>query len=287
MALTPITNGMSGSAARAAINTCFTKVDTVETGADVTDLTNVGVALASSSAKGTIVDADLLNIQDSAASYAPKTTLWSLVKSTLKAYFDGVYQTIGTLKSATTVITIGAATAPTSGQVLTAASSTEANWQTPSSGGGIMPIQATKTDAFSTTSANGVWADVTGLSVVITPTTSAKRVLVELVLFLANNGAAGVGFQAVRGSTPLLVGDVTGLQTAVGGAALGPNNYYPQTVAWSYVDSPATTSATTYKVQITGLSSGGVTSYVNRNADNSNNSYTSHGSSMIRVTEVN
>lgn len=39
------------------------------------------------------------------------------------------------LRSATTTISIGGATAPTSGQVLTAISSTSAGWQTPSSGG--------------------------------------------------------------------------------------------------------------------------------------------------------
>jgi len=69
----------------------YTKLAGIEAGADVTDLTNVGAALTTAAAKGTIVDADLVNIQDSAASFAPKTTLWSLVKSTLKTYFDTLY----------------------------------------------------------------------------------------------------------------------------------------------------------------------------------------------------
>ena len=46
------------------------------------------------------------------------------------------------LKSATTTVDVSAATAPSSGQVLTATSSTAATWQTPSGGG---------TDLFSTT----------------------------------------------------------------------------------------------------------------------------------------
>jgi len=69
----------------------FSKLAGIEAGADVTDLTNVGAALTTATAKGTIIDADLVNIQDSAASFAPKTTLWSLVKSTLKTYFDTLY----------------------------------------------------------------------------------------------------------------------------------------------------------------------------------------------------
>jgi hypothetical protein len=44
------------------------------------------------------------------------------------------------LKSATTVVAIGAATAPTAGQVLTATSGTAATWQTPSGGGANLSI---------------------------------------------------------------------------------------------------------------------------------------------------
>ena len=72
----------------------FDKLAGIETAADVTDLTNVGSSLASASAKATIVDADKFTILDSAASFAPKTSLWSLVKSTLKTYFDTLYATV-------------------------------------------------------------------------------------------------------------------------------------------------------------------------------------------------
>jgi len=72
----------------------FDKLAGIETAANVTDLTNVGAALASASAKATIVDADKFTILDSAASFAPKTTLWSLIKSTLKTHFDTFYATL-------------------------------------------------------------------------------------------------------------------------------------------------------------------------------------------------
>ena len=117
MPLTPISIGMSGSNALTTINACFTKVDTVETNADVTDLTNVGAALITATAKGAIVDADLVNIQDSAAAFAPKTTLWSLVKSTLKTYFDTLYTATGTTVTSITgtanQITVTGTTTPT------------------------------------------------------------------------------------------------------------------------------------------------------------------------------
>lgn len=45
-------------------------------------------------------------------------------------------RTAGGLRSATTVVAVSGATAPSSGQVLTATSSTAATWQTPSGGAG-------------------------------------------------------------------------------------------------------------------------------------------------------
>jgi len=48
-------------------------------------------------------------------------------------------------------------------------------------GGSFAPIQTVKTDTFSTTSRDGTWDDVTGLSVAITPATG-KKVLVECFL---------------------------------------------------------------------------------------------------------
>ena len=52
-------------------------------------------------AKATPVDNDLMLLEDSADSLKMKKTLWSNIKSTLKTYFDTLYQTILTLPLAT------------------------------------------------------------------------------------------------------------------------------------------------------------------------------------------
>ncbi len=58
----------------------------VASGADATGSTITALA-----AKTTPVDADAVVITDSAASGAPKRTLWSNIKATLKTYFDTLY----------------------------------------------------------------------------------------------------------------------------------------------------------------------------------------------------
>ncbi|MEO7904866.1 MAG: hypothetical protein ABIR91_03680 [Candidatus Saccharimonadales bacterium] len=73
-----------------------TTAGTVATGDDArfTDErvpTAAGLTSKFSTVKASIVDADRVSIFDSAASFAPKHGLWSLVKSTLKTYFDTIY----------------------------------------------------------------------------------------------------------------------------------------------------------------------------------------------------
>jgi len=138
----------------------------------------------------------------------------------------------------------------TNGQVLTA-DSTQAlgvKWATPSGGGKVLQaVSATYNTQFNTTSATMV---DTGLTATITPSASTSRVL---VLMTNNMGSTRTGddsyyrFQIVRGATTIFVGNSNeGFSTA--GASNGKQFYVTDTA--TYMDSPATTSATTYKVQI-------------------------------------
>ncbi len=67
---------------------------TAAQGTDERVPTAAGLTSKFSTAKATPVDNDRVAIFDSAASNAPKHTLWSSVKSTLKSYFDTVYAAI-------------------------------------------------------------------------------------------------------------------------------------------------------------------------------------------------
>lgn len=148
----------------------------------------------------------------------------------------------------------------------------------------LQVVSTTKTDSFSTGATS--FTDVTGLSVSITPTSSSSKILLILTFNLAGtNGAGGAAYQLVRGSTPICIGDLTGSRPqASGGMGYIPDANSYTTVSASFLDSPATTSSTTYKVQVYGPSS----VYVNRTQNDTNGVqiYNARTASTITVMEI-
>jgi len=67
------------------------KLDDIEANADVTDAGNIGSAIHGAEEKTSIADADEFPTIDSEDSDTLKITTWSRIKSTLKSYFDGLY----------------------------------------------------------------------------------------------------------------------------------------------------------------------------------------------------
>lgn len=85
----------------------------------ISDVTNLqaaldgkltAAALAAATAKGTPVDADTIPLSDSAATGALKRLSWASLKATLKAYFDGLYQSAGSYAAAVHTHAISAIT---------------------------------------------------------------------------------------------------------------------------------------------------------------------------------
>ena len=142
----------------------------------------------------------------------------------------------------------------------------------------VQTVSATKTDHFST--AETTFQDVTGLSVSITPSSTSNKILVMTNVYASKSDAAML--QAVRGSTAIGSGDDSDSNSDKRGFAMireSANNlgaHYNLT----HLDSPSTTSSTTYKVQVKANSSGDV--HINRRE--SNEDYAS--SSSITVMEI-
>jgi hypothetical protein len=154
----------------------------------------------------------------------------------------------------------------------------------------LQVLSTTKTDTFSTTSTSFV--DVTGLSVSITPTSSTSKILVFFNVYTsANQNAASAPVRLLRDSTAIDIGDAASSRPRVSGV------FYTGDVSVSiqasigvtsntFLDSPATTSATTYKMQMASAN-GSVTMYVNRtSADRDATTYDPRTASSITVMEI-
>ena len=175
------------------------------------------------------------------------------------------------------------------GTVLTTVSSLTAGNLTGSVPASAMPagsvlqvLQTVKTDTFSTASASFV--DLTGLSVSITPTSTASKILIMFSLPASSSSSSAWYCNLVRDGTNIVVGDAAGsrVQTTV-------SSYISPTaqsfsMAFQYLDAPSTTSAITYKLQLKAQS--GFTAYVNRAATDTDNNLYQRTASSITVMEI-
>jgi len=126
-------------------------------------------------------------------------------------------------------------------------------------------VQTVKTDTFSTTNTSAV--DITGMSVSITPTSSSNKILVLVDLHISYSVYAGIVY-LLRGSTKIYAGDGGLTRCGLYTNAYTGNNNILLPVTATYLDSPATTSATTYKLQMATYGAG--TQYVNTSGSNIN-----------------
>ena len=157
-------------------------------------------------------------------------------------------------------------------------------------GGGIIQVKQTvKTDTFSTLSET--FTDVTGLSVSITPKFSTSKIMVSY------SGCGGSGTNRVghirlarviggTTTTDIFIGDQSGASQAQASSSfVQSNTYFVSSFSGTFIDSPSTTSAVTYKLQL----AAGDQDYqvhVGRSHDNNNEFSRSTTPSQITVMEI-
>ena len=150
------------------------------------------------------------------------------------------------------------------------------------SGGIIQTVQTVKTDTTSTYSTSMV--DCSGMAVTITPSSSSNKILVTVI---ANVGAASgyrAMFRNLRGSTEIGIGTDVSNRQACGMSSRYHDNGVTHNAVQTFLDSPATTSATTYKLQWRNESSNNI--FLNRSVWDTDNSTYQRTASMIMVQEV-
>jgi hypothetical protein len=146
----------------------------------------------------------------------------------------------------------------------------------------LQVVSATKTDTFSTTSTTFV--DVTGLSLSITPASSSSKIYLSLTVgtFDAST-ATELLARALRDSTPVGVGGADGSRSQAGLYRVNSAANRPGVAVWSFLDSPATSSSITYKIQV---QTGAGTAFLNRASTDGNNAATGRAASTITLMEI-
>jgi len=150
--------------------------------------------------------------------------------------------------------------------------------------GNVIQVQSTtKTDTFSTTSTS--FTDITGLSIAITPKYTTSKILLIAHLTAGKSIDIVLQFRFERGGTGIGIGDAGGASQprATTGMYVGGSVSAAQAVPviLQFYDSPTTTSAITYKVQML-VDTG--TGYVGRTATDSNS--LSYGRQISTITAI-
>jgi len=151
----------------------------------------------------------------------------------------------------------------------------------------LQVVSTSKSDTFSTTSTSFV--DITGLSATITPSSTSSKILITLSVSTGHTASNyhGNAVKLVRGSTDIHIGDADGSRVR---ATIGSNHhsdYAPtNTQSCTFLDSPSTTSSTTYKAQGVAKQANGQL-YINRWGNNDGDTSTRQRlTSSITLMEI-
>ena len=100
-----------------------------------------------------------------------------------------------------------------------------------------------------------------------------------------NVGGENVYLRLKRNSTGIATGDAAGRRTSVSVATTNPSGSRMKAIGFNHLDSPNSTSAQTYTLQVTGNNASG---YIYINATNSDTDafYRPRGVSTITVMEI-
>jgi len=130
----------------------------------------------------------------------------------------------------------------------------------------LQVVQTVKTDVTSFTSnSSSTYADISGMSAAITPSSTSNKILVTFTVNVSTSTSdRNNSIKLLRGSTDICVGTAgTSLNVTIADKTF--DNKYLMNFSHTFLDSPSTTSATTYKLQWACEGSGGnQTYYLNR-----------------------
>ena len=149
-------------------------------------------------------------------------------------------------------------------------------------------VSATKTDTFYSTGV-GSWTDIPGVTITLSPASASSKfmVFVNVKASIGPNNTAA--FRLLRNGTEVGSGVASGSRPSAFARIVNVDNAFSQMyeATHSYLDSPSTASAVTYKVQMRNLTGfGDEILAINRVASDGNNLQNARTSSTISAIEV-
>jgi hypothetical protein len=158
-------------------------------------------------------------------------------------------------------------------------------------GGKVLQVKSTTETAvvsFVSTTTN-TFVDIPNMSVTITPAATSSKILVFFTANVGQTTTATTHVRLVRGSTPIYVGNSVGSRLQDSAALRSSGSPYSLEIGnlqGTFLDSPATTSATVYKLQgVLGASYDG-TFYLNRSGGDNDADFSGRTASSITVMEI-
>jgi hypothetical protein len=129
------------------------------------------------------------------------------------------------------------------------------------------------------------FADITGLSVSITPSSASNKILVIASLGIIS-GSSGyqMFFRMVRDSTNISIPSSSGSRTLCNFGLQINGSDKGSSAGYQILDTPNTTSSTTYKVQCASQTNG--TLNINGTNSDADADYTARGTATITVMEI-
>jgi hypothetical protein len=175
----------------------------------------------------------------------------------------------------------------TTGQVLLVSGGVPA-WGTPASGKLLQVVSAISDTQVSTTTSGTAKAftDVSGFTATITPTSATSKimVLVQVSVYATTDAGNRIYLRLVRDSTAISVGTGgTGVQCSASTFTNSAIAHHSDNTPINFVDSPATTAATTYKIQV---ASNSATQTVRFNGGSSTAADTGLSTTQIILMEI-
>lgn len=152
-------------------------------------------------------------------------------------------------------------------------------------GGKVLQVVQTETKTNFSTSSN-TFTDLTPITVDITPSATTSKVLVLCTLNFGGSADNRTGIRLLRAGTYIFGGDDEGSRQGCTAATQNAEDNSMYNVAFQFLDTPNTTSATTYKIQVSAQASGSETVYLNQTGSDANQQYTKNTSSSITCIEI-